>query len=240
MPKICNRDSVIISTTATEQEADFSYLIHALPEGKKNQRDWMWERKHPLEAEKEFLCIPADISYGVSGLNLSAIKTAYSGEIRVLARILSLNYLWNEIRVKGGAYGAGFTVSESGNAFFYSFRDPNVARSLALYKKSADFLREFCRGEEELEKYIIGTMTELEPLQTTFAWMEGCDSDYFRGITPKDRKEERKEMLSLTKEKLLSYADVLEQIAEKEAVCVVGNEYAFDTLSQEAYVRLSL
>jgi Zn-dependent M16 (insulinase) family peptidase len=118
----------------------------------------------PLGIQKEGFVIPASVSFAVTGTNLAAVNAAYSGRLRVASKLLSLSYLWNVIRVQGGAYGSGFLARPNGSVSFYSYRDPSACRSLEFYGRSDEFLRDFADGDEDLTKFIIGTIAENEPL----------------------------------------------------------------------------
>jgi len=87
----------------------------------------------------------------------------YSGIARVMSNIQSLSYLWNEVRVQGGAYGAGLNTSETGRMVTYSYRDPSPARTLGINRSMSKGLRDFVAGDERIDKYIISTVGESEP-----------------------------------------------------------------------------
>lgn len=234
------RSNMIISVTSAGTMPDLDMLIHEFPEGAPQEDSWIWPKSEIALEQKEAIVIPAGISYAAMGINLNLLGQSYLGEIRVLAKLLSLSYLWNEVRVQGGAYGAGLTVSEMGNAFYYSYRDPNAARSLDVYRRAADFIREFCASEEELDKYIIGSIADLEPLVSTRDWAISCDDDYFRGITMENRSTEKSQMIHCTKERLLKYCDILEQIADEGGICVIGHEQAVEACRGDELTCMSL
>lgn len=235
-----DQSNMFLSVTATEKIVNLNDWIQMFPEGKAQEQCWTRLPKDVDKNRKEAIVIPAGISYAVMGLNLNSLGQEYTGEWRVVAKLLSLSYLWNEVRVQGGAYGAGFTVSETGNAFYYSYRDPNVFRSLNIYREAADYLREFCESKEELDKYIIGSIADLEPLLSTREWAISCDNDYFRGITMENRSEEKSRMLHSTKERLLQFCETLEKIAQNGGICVIGHEQAIADCKTEELNSMSL
>ena len=120
-----------------------------------------------------------------------------------------MDYLWNAIRVQGGAYGAGINNFSNGNLFFYTFRDPNAAHSLDCFDKAVDFVKEFFMNGNGLDKLITGSISDSEPLSEPKGDMKMADTNYFCGVTFEDRCKARKEMLGTTKVDLLKLCDHL-------------------------------
>ncbi|MCQ2413665.1 MAG: insulinase family protein [Clostridia bacterium] len=174
----------------------------------------------PLGMRKEGLEIPSQISYAVVG---GTIPT-YTGAYAVAENLASYEYLWNAVRVQGGAYGTGMIARIGGLLMFYSYRDPSAVRSLGAYRKTAAFLREFLKSGASIDKYIIGAVGSSEPLRTPCTAAAQSDLDYLRGITYEDRKTLRAQMLNTTPEDLLAIADVIEKIADSGAVFVTGGK----------------
>lgn len=178
----------------------------------------------PKDMEESFLSIPADVSYAAMSTNLYALGAAVSGKWKVVSKLLSLRNLWNQIRVQGGAYGAGMRVSDSGDLTCYSYRDPAPENSLACFRQLAAYIREFCDDDERLEPYLISTISDQEPVLTPQAKSEWADMDHLRGISYEARCAQRREILTLRKEDLLECAQVLEHMADRYRTCVVGPE----------------
>ena len=146
----------------------------------------------------------------------------YVGAGCVAAKMLSLDYLWNEIRVRGGAYGGGFGVRPTGEARYLSWNDPNPARSLGVYDKSGDALRKMVEAEPSIEKYIISTVSDTEPYQTPSVETTRAAELILSGRTTEDLQRIRREMLRTTKEDLVRFADTLDSLASSTAICVIG------------------
>ncbi|MBE5787041.1 MAG: hypothetical protein E7324_05820, partial [Clostridiales bacterium] len=182
---------------------------------------------------KEAILIPAGVSYAVSAGHLACQGRAYDGAMQTLSTILSFSYLWNEIRVQGGAYGCGFRGRMSGLTTFHSYRDPSPLRSEQIYDQTGRFLENFCASEEPLEKFIISSIAATEPLRSPKQMGLGADADYLNGLAWEDRQKLRHEMLSLTKEKLLSCVPVFDQMAKDNARCIVGNSDAMKDCGEE-------
>ena len=143
-----------MSQTSTELDYDALSFADKLEKGVKCGTEYM-RIALDKKQKKEAVIIPAGISFAASGGMLSEYGRKYGGALKVLSSILSYGYLWNEIRVKGGAYGCGFRAGETGSLSFYSYRDPNPVNSMNVYKNTSQFIREFCNSDESVEKYII-------------------------------------------------------------------------------------
>ena len=190
-------------------------------------------------AVKEAVCIPSGVSYAAAVSSIRPFGAEFSGALNVLNNILTYGYLWNEIRVKGGAYGCGFRAGETGGAAFYSYRDPAPLASLNTFAATADFLRAFTESEEDLEKYIIGEIAADEPLFGPSALGATADSNLLSGITLEEKRRIRREMLALKKADIAALIPLFEKLAAAASVCVVGNEEAMKPeLADFSVIRL--
>ena len=178
----------------------------------------------PMKLAQVGLPIPAAIGFAVKASNWKNHGGSFSGSTYVLANILRFSYLWSEIRVQGGAYGCGFTAWENGDVYFHSYRDPQPDRSLEVYDRSADFIRQFCSQTEDLTPMIIGAMADADPLLNTAARMAVAESRYFKGTTYEELCRIRQELVGTTKEDLLALIPMLEDVAADNAVCVVAGQ----------------
>lgn len=215
-------DRMTLSETAAQPHEALLALIPRLH--KAGGQDIPKDMVLPVSAQpvREAVQVPANVSCAAFGVDLSRFGRGYDGGLQVLSSILSYSYLWNEVRILGGAYGCGFQAGETGEAVFYSYRDPNPARSLEVFRKAAEYVRGFCAGDEPLDKYIISSIAAMEPLRSPGE--QGCsaDMDAFQGISYEDRLRVRRQMLALKKEDLLSYCGLLEAMADGSAACVIG------------------
>lgn len=207
-------------------DAAFSDLISGLPAGKEKQDSAEYKTALPF---KLGIRVPSQISYAVRGYNLNKDNIKMNGSMKVLSNIISLDYLWNEIRVQGGAYGAGLRDYRDGSIAFYSYRDPSPARSLGKYADTAEYVSELNINKKDLEKYIISAVALTEALKTPFEQGITADELYFAGVTDSDRIELRKQMLETTEESLKEWVQTLRIAAEDGAICVVGNGEALAT-----------
>ena len=157
----------------------------------------------------------------------------YVGSSVVAARVLSLDYLWDEIRVRGGAYGGSFRVQQDGDGGYLSWNDPKPGRSLGCYDKSGDALRAFAKGDASLDRYIVSAVASTEPYETPSAEVESAATRYLQGRIPEDVQRLRAEMLRTTKGDLLKFADVLDGLVRDGSICVVGGGAAFDSATNQ-------
>lgn len=218
LKKAVNKKRLIISITS-DKEHDILSLLD-IPTGEA----FSPYRKYTTEVpEKLGIAIPAPVSYAVQGWHVPERK----GSVRTAANILSLDYLWNNVRVQGGAYGAGLTMLLNGDMACYSYRDPSPDRSLSIYATLADAVEKWCGGDEKLDNYIISTVAATEPLRSPQNFGPVEDEFMFAGISREERVQRRKEILSTTKGDLLAFCGALRELGEKGSICVVSNS---DTL----------
>lgn len=211
-----------LSVTSNEISEEFHTLVDRLKKEKVCPVPEYMTAELSCERAKEFIQIPSGVSYAVSAGHLNSYEMQYTGALRILSTILSYDYLWNEVRVQGGAYGCGFQVSATGNVGFYSFRDPDPLRSVQIYRQAAEFARDFCDSDISLDKYIISTIAATEPLQSPREQGLSADMDELSGISFEDRVRIRTEMLHTKKEDMLSFITLLENMAEKNTLCIIG------------------
>ena len=171
----------------------------------------------------EAFVVPCDVSYSAKGAP-TLDGAAHSGLWSVIANALSFDYLWNEVRVKGGAYGVGFRRGEEGFARFYSYRDPGVDGTLARFDAAADWLAEFEPTEEEMEGYVVATVAAHDAPAKPRAIARREDGAYLCGRAADWRETLRDEKLAAKPAAIRACAPVLEKVAREGAVCVFGNE----------------
>ena len=148
----------------------------------------------------------------------------YTGALRLLRIILSYDYLWINVRVKGGAYGCMNTFLRSGESYFVSYRDPNLSDTLDVYDKIPEYIKSFSPDERDMTKYIIGTFSALDTLMNPEAKGSRSLSAYLEGITYEQIQKERNEILNAQPEDIRRLADLVEAVLKKDSICVIGNE----------------
>lgn len=148
----------------------------------------------------------------------------YTGALRLLRIILSYDYLWINVRVKGGAYGCMNTFLRSGESYFVSYRDPNLSDTLDVYDKIPEYIKSFSPDERDMTKYIIGTFSALDTPMNPEAKGSRSLSAYLEGITYEQIQKERNEILNAQPEDIRRLADIVEAVLKKDSICVIGNE----------------
>lgn len=184
------------------------------------------------EPKNEAFIVPTDVCFVAAGTTRQAIDgLPYGGEVNIATRALSYDYLWNEVRVKGGAYGAGYRTMRTGNIMFYSFRDPNLDATVATYNAAGSWLADYEPTETELRGYIISAVASFDAPCKPRALSQRQDSRYFAGLPENWREQMRSEMLACTAEDLQARGKALETLAQHEIICVFGNKEKIETSS---------
>lgn len=182
----------------------------------------------------EAFAVPSDVCFVASAASGFSVGCTYSGIWPVASRALSFDYLWNEVRVKGGAYGTGFRITSTNALSLHSFRDPGIDATLRRFAEAGRWLAEFSPSEEEMEGYIVSTVAAhdapAKPRQTA----RFQDTEYLRGAPADRRARLRAEELAATVDGVRECAPVLEGMAGKAHVCVFGNADAIKA-SQVAF-----
>ena len=221
----------LTASTVSAEELPLTALTDMLPEGSAPASE---EMSFSLDTPAhQGIIIPSGVSYSGAALPEYEKDTPLWS---VLSTILSYEYLWNEVRVKGGAYGTGCGSNNMGEVGFYSFRDPSPSGAIAAYEGAPGFLREYCGSGADISSYIISSIAQKEPLISDRAYGTIADEIFFRGITEEKRRENRKRMLSLTAEDLLAAVPSLEKsgricvIGSAEAISACGDDFASESV----------
>ncbi len=179
----------------------------------------------PIPApQNEAFIVPSDVSYSALGFDRRNENIDYSGSWLVASRMLSYDYLWNEVRVKGGAYGVGFQVVRTGNMCFYSYRDPRVNETLERFKQSARWLSTCETPERELTGYLISTVAGVDTPLKARDFIRRQDGEYFAGIAPSFRQQIRTEVINTTENDLHVIGYALTNALEHAPACTFGNK----------------
>lgn len=177
----------------------------------------------PVVRNEAFI-VPSDVCYAAQGFDRRSLSADYDGAWQVAAKALSYDYLWNEVRVKGGAYGAGFQTARSGNLRFYSYRDPRLDETLERFAHAADWLASFNPDSEEMEGYVVSTVAGFDTPLKTRTLVRRQATDWLNGRTLKDRNKTRSQMLAANVAKLHGFADTIAAAVDKRAVCAFGSK----------------
>lgn len=218
--KIFTKSRLKISITGAMDKELIESTVNILSDGKMGEPAVY----KTLEKTSEGFTIPAQIGFAAIAGNVFKSSGNYSGVAKVAAQILTYDYLWNDVRVKGGAYGVNMSPAPDGDVAFSSYRDPSPSRSLGSFRACPEVLKKFVQNGESAEKYIISTIANNEPLLTPRAEGELAARRYLCGISRSDVEKEREEILSTTSKSLSEYADVVENLLNDAKVCVIGEK----------------
>jgi len=177
----------------------------------------------PCRRNEAFI-VPTDICFAAKGYDRRLLGLPYSGTWQVASRILSYDYLWQELRVKGGAYGGGFKADRGGSMQFYSYRDPNLDTTLACFDGAAPWLASFDPKKDEMLGYIISSVAGFDAPKKPREIAHIQDAEFFKGLDPDWRSKARNEVLGTTPADIVALAPAFDQIAAKDARCVFGSQ----------------
>jgi Zn-dependent M16 (insulinase) family peptidase len=189
-------------------------------------------------AENEGLLIPSEVQYVAKGFNFIQLGYPYSGSLRVLNTILSLNYLWEKIRIQGGAYGGFAKIDRTGDMVFLSYRDPNLKETLEAYNDMPEYIKGFSASDREITKFIIGTIGQIDTPLTPALKGEIATANYFRGISQDDLQRERDEILRTTVADINNLYPLVDSVIKQPYFCVLGNE-GIITENAELFTKLT-
>ncbi|MEE0686392.1 MAG: insulinase family protein [Lachnospiraceae bacterium] len=221
---IFNKNNLVIGYTANEDGyerltkpfADFVEKLDATEVS-------LCKRNLKITKKNEGLKTSAQIQYVARTGNFKKEGYEYTGVFRTLENIMDYGYLWENIRVKGGAYGCMSGYSFGGNVYFCSYRDPNLDKTNDIYEGIPEYLRNFNESDRDILKYIIGTISTLDRPKTAKGKGDAALRFYLSSITMDMVQKERDEVMSLSNEKINKLGDIIEAVLAQDNICVVGN-----------------
>ena len=208
-----------LTLSASEQVTDAALAVLTLPVGESVVREAVYT---PMPAGLQEIPIPAAVGFAAMGANLERHGRVFSGSLQVLASVLNYTYLWREIRVQGGAYGCGFFARNEGDAAFYTYRDPQPAKSLDVMRNVSGNLQAFCREKPNLTGFILGSVSALDPLLNTEQRISVAENRYFKGISHETFCRWYRELLKTTIEDLSSFSCLLDEMIADNNICVLA------------------
>lgn len=174
--------------------------------------------------KNEGLMSSAQIQYVCRAGNYANKGFSYTGALRVLKVLMSYEYLWMQVRVRGGAYGCMCQFGKTGESYFVSYRDPNLEKTIETYEKAADFVEAFEADERTMTQYIIGAVSAMDMPLTPAARGNYSLAGYMTGFTFERAQQERDELLSTDAGTIRKLAAHIRAFMEDDCLCVVGNE----------------
>ena len=223
--KLFTRSNMLVNYTADEKGYEklpetLKLLSAKLPEESRET----YAFTHPVKNVNEGLKTSAQVDYVARCGNFRDAGLAYTGALKILQVILSYDYLWLNIRVKGGAYGCMSGFGRSGEGYLVSYRDPNLKETNEIYEGIPAYLEQFDPDERDMTKYVIGTISNLDaPLTPSVKGSRGL-SAYLSGVTEEMMQTERDQVLQATKEDIRALAAHVRAVLQTGSFCVVGNE----------------
>ncbi len=176
------------------------------------------------EDKHEAFVVASDVTYTACGWDRRLLGEPYGGTWLLASRILSYDFLWTEVRVKGGAYGAGFQTTRSGSSRFYSYRDPRIDETVERFRTAGDWLAGvFSPTESEMDGYVVSTVASLDAPAKARELLRRQDGLYFSGATLADRARVREEVRAARTEDVRALAPSVDAIACAGCVCAFGN-----------------
>lgn len=172
------------------------------------------------EDKHEAFVIPSDVSYLARACDPRVLGIETDGVWSVASNALSYDYLWNEIRVKGGAYGCGFRSSSPRSASFHTYRDPAIDPSLARIAAAGDWLASFAPDTQTFEGFIVSCVSGVDAPLKPYALTKRRNAEYFCKMPPEQRSERRQQMLETTPDALRALSDDVKRIAREAPACV--------------------
>lgn len=224
---LINTNRMTVSYVADEE--GYAYLEEKLPafaesiSGLAVECEDVKREIHPVRKNEGFKTA-GQVQYVAKAGNFKQAGYEYTGALNILKTILGYDYLWNQVRVKGGAYGCMSNFKRQGDMFFVSYRDPNLKNTVEVFDKTADYIAGFQADDHEMTKYIIGTISGLDTPMTPATKGNVSLAAYFNGITRQMLQQERDQILEATQEDIKALAPYVKAAMEQNNLCVVGAE----------------
>lgn len=232
--RIVTRSGLALNITALpKQEEELceqaAHLASLLPQGTPRAPNWQSRPPCPAEA----LLMPAQVNYVGKGINLFASGYRWHGSASVIMKYLRTGYLWDRVRVQGGAYGCVCALDRMNGAFFMvSYRDPNILPTLEVYDAAARHLAGHRLGKEELDAAIVGAIGEVDTYLLPDAKGSAAFTRHLSGDTVERRQQLRDEILSTTARDINAFGEALEAFSRDGIVCALGGG-ALESVAQD-------
>ena len=223
--KIFRPDNMMISYTAAREGLEGMEPRIAELAGKLNHEN-VTETLCIIHCEKknEGFKTASKVQYVARTGNFIDRGVEYTGALQILKVILSYDYLWQNIRVKGGAYGCMSSFNRIGEGYFVSYRDPNLKRTIDVYEGVVDYLENFTVSDRDMTKYIIGTISNIDQPMTPATKGERSMNLYMNKVSAEMIKKERAQILDATQEDIRALAKVAKAVLAADQLCVIGGE----------------
>ena len=221
---VFDRKRLIVSVTASDEDyKEFRKYFPVTHEQLGDNPSESITYRIDTDNRNEGLLTPGKVQYVAKGFNFRKLGYEYDGSFQVLRTISSMDYLWNRIRVQGGAYGCFSRFARNGNMYFCSYRDPNLVETLSVYDEAEIYLKAFEPDEREMTKYIIGTVNKLDAPMTPSMKGEAAAERYISNITQEDVQRTRDEVLRTGKADIKKCSELVRDVMKQNYFCVIGS-----------------
>ena len=222
--KMFRSDKLIISYTSDKSEAVMEAPLNKLLDAISDEKISDEKMIVPLENLSEGFKTYSKVQYAAIASNYKTKGLEFNGALNVLKTILSYDYLWINVRVKGGAYGAMCDFNHLGHSFFVSYRDPNLKETYDVYRNALEYVENFDCSDRDMTKYIIGTIANSDTPVTPSGLGALSFGQYITNVSDEFRKKSRKEVLTADQSVIRSFAPYIRTLTESDVVCTVGGE----------------
>lgn len=222
--RLFTAENMVISYTADEEglkslEGSLALLKDRLPAGDGTTYPFAFEKKN----RNEGFITSSQVNYVARSGSVFKKGQSYTGALRILKVILGYDYLWLNVRVKGGAYGVMNGVGRFGDGYFVSYRDPKLQETAQVYEGVPAYIESFDADERDMTKYVIGTISDLDaPLLAPYKGAK-ADSAWFSHVTDEMFEQERREILTAGPEDIRALAGIVREVLSEGSLCVIGN-----------------
>ena len=229
LQKLCKMlfraDNMMISYTASEEGlANMDKLIAELKADLYKENVENVPCVLHCEKKNEGFKTSSKVQYVARAGNFIDRGVEYTGALQILKVILSYDYLWQNVRVKGGAYGCMSSFNRLGDGYFVSYRDPNLEKTNEIYEGITDYLRTFDVSDRDMTKYIIGTISNIDQPMNPVAKGDRSLNLYMNHVSKEMIEKEREQILDATQEDIRKLADIVEAVLKANQLCVIGGE----------------
>ncbi|WP_143320872.1 insulinase family protein [Clostridium sp. HBUAS56010] len=225
MAKLFTTGNMLVSYTADEEgyqrlPGAMKKLTSVLPKGD----DIRYPFEYKAGNKNEGFTTASQVNYVARCGSFLDSGEVYTGALKILKVILSYDYLWLNLRVKGGAYGCMSGFGRSGEGYFASYRDPNLKETNQIYEGVVEYLNTFKVEDRDMTKYVIGTISDMDvPYPPSTRGNRGL-SAYLSGVDQEMIDREREEVLNATQADIRNLAPLVKAVLKTGSLCVVGNE----------------
>ena len=232
--RVFRADNMMMSYTSSEEGLAPALDALAAVRGSLNHADEKQDTACVIHCRKrnEGFKTSSKVQYVARCGNFIDKGREYTGALQILKVILSYDYLWQNIRVKGGAYGCMSNFNRAGEGYLVSYRDPNLEKTLEVYEGVVNYLKNFAVEDRDMNKFIIGTMSNLDRPMNPAAKGSRSMNLYMNHVTEEMLRQERAQILDAGQEDIRALADIVSAVLEDGLICVIGSEEKIEQQTQ--------